>query len=258
MFLCPKFYSLSFMIELTKDFPASASLHANPAGAKVRLLVLPDWQGGMTPYINRMASSYGNALNAETWILHPYHAHEHPRHYEAHGHQAVQNILSDRTLTRRWLANIEQALKSHWNQPDLPLVLLGFCFGGTLAFEAARTISAVSTAISIHGDPATNPHLSIDVHDPTMVFIQGGSDPLIPDRHINLFEAEMRASTRTWFQHTLGRARHSFTKQEVGYVGPGSVFDSELLAASVDILGALVPHTLPSHSISQRQGHSYA
>ena len=230
------------MITFSKPCPSSAHAAYSPQEAKFRLLILPDWQGGQTSYLQRMGNLFGEALTAETWLFHPYAQQINPKTYEPVGRRLVADALSDRALCRQWMATILQDMEPHWRNSNVPLIVLGFCFGGTLAFEAARQSRLISAAVSIHGNPATTSNLPIANEQTAMVLVQGGSDPLIPQQHLDRFADEMKHSTRTWFQHTIGQARHSFTKHEVGKIGPGSVYDAHALTTSVKVLSALLPN----------------
>lgn len=246
------------MVNTARTYPSEVRYHSNPERASFRLLVLPDWQGGKTAYVERMASSYGSALNAETWIFHPYHTDKHLSRWEPQGQIAVEYLLADRLKTRRWLQEVILKMHQEWLNPDLPLVLLGFCFGGTLAFEAARSCSSIAAAISIHGDPSTDMNLESAYEQAAMVLLLGGADPLIPHKNVSTFTAEMQQSNREWFLHTLGQARHSFTKEEVGFIGPGSVYSEDMLAASIDLVKAIIPHTIKESRYHVKKGNVYA
>lgn len=226
------------------------------AQPKVRLLLLPDWQGASTAYSHRMADMFAQRLQAETLIFHPYGLNTQPSHYMEEGRYLVYELLSDRQRCREWLQQALASIQGQWANPSLPLVMVGFCLGGTLAFEAARCSDMAAHAYSLHGNPRTDLRLAIEEHATAMVYVDGGSDPLIPRADVNVFMHEMQHSPRPWFNHTLGRNKHSFSKREVGFAGPGSVYDPEALSLALGIVANHVAHLL--HSLSAGiAGHSH-
>jgi dienelactone hydrolase len=228
------------LTSLNTQLPTGFIRFNSQANNKVRFLILPDWQGANTWYMQRMASLFGEVLNAETIILHPYDVETHPTHYSEHGRFAVHEVLIDRIRSRMMMKQVLNELDLHWENRELPLVMVGFCLGGTLSFEAARVCNQAQLAVSLHGNPSTDLLIAPQSSDTPMVFIDGGSDPLIPRADVSLFLREMHPNQRPWFYHMLGRSRHSFTKEEVGTIGPGSVFDADALKLSVDLVASHV------------------
>ncbi|WMN58790.1 dienelactone hydrolase family protein [Pseudoalteromonas xiamenensis] len=224
------------LLPLNTALPSGFIRFNNNPSANIRLLLLPDWQGANTAYMQRMAGLFSQALNAETVIFHPYNVNTHPVHYILEGRFEVYEVLSDRARCRQWIQEAIAELENHWENKAAKLVMVGFCLGGSIAFEAARTSSAIDLAVSIHGNPSTDLHLSSYASRVPMVFVGGGSDPLISKEDISLFLKEMQVSGRPWYSHTLGESRHSFTKQEVGYIGPGSIYNLDALELSVDLV----------------------
>ena len=219
----------------------------SPQQPDYRLLILPDWQGAFTPYIERMAKLFGHALNAETKVFHPYRMNTRPSHYEQEGRFEVAKVLQDRHKVRQWMNLSLQQLEEQWQSDATPLLLVGFCLGGTLAFEAGRVNESVSLSVSLHGDPSTDLGLVPDQEATPFIFFNGGSDPLIPGMALEKFMYEMHRGRREWYMHTLGTARHSFTKQEVGKVGPGSIYSASHLDGCVKTLSAMVPHIVDNN-----------
>lgn len=220
----------------------------------VRLLVLPDWQGAYTGYIRRVSKAFGLSLNAETIVLHPYSGDILPKRYGYDSRERVAKILRDRRKLRPWLLDRVVSLESKWEYREKPLVIIGFCFGGTLAFELARQSNIAICCASIHGDPATSIDLPALTTETPMVLAHGGDDPLIPNASITRFFREMQESDREWFGLVLGRARHSFTKEEVGTAGPGSVYSQYYLDAVLAALAPLIKQISTTHITSRKQG----
>jgi dienelactone hydrolase len=221
-----------------------------------RLLILSDWQGGHSNYIRRMAMLFSDALQSETVIFHPYEQRQLPTNYDFDGHKRVASRLADALTTRQWMADCLAALEPYWQHPKVPLILVGFCLGGSLAFEAARHCDLARVAISIHGNPLSDLG-QISKHQTTMVYVSGGNDPLIPAQATAHFIQEMGHSQRDWFHFTLGKARHSFSKQEVGDQGPGSIYDPRLFAVARQHIALLIQNLIQPTVTGTQEGLRY-
>jgi len=191
-----------------------------------------------------MAAHLNKHFAAETIILHQYKPEFSPQSYPIDGRPAVRQLLRDRRSSRAWMEDILLKIQPQWQHEECPLLLIGFCLGGTLAFEAARQCNAADIAISVHGNPGTDLTLASEHSNTSMVYIRGGSDPLIPDIAEEQFFHEMQNSDRQWFCHTIGSGRHSFTKEEVGCKGPGSVFDEQAMNLSFQMISCHVNQLL--------------
>jgi len=222
-----------------------------------RLLILPDWQGGHSNYIQRMATLFSAKLHSETMIFHPYEQRQSPKDYDSDGHQRVASRLRDPLKTREWMATCLSTLEPHWQNPSVPLIMIGFCLGGSLAFEAARHSDLARVAISIHGNPLSDSS-HITKQQTAMVYVSGGDDPLIPTQDTHRFINEMQNSQRDWFHFTLGKARHSFSKLEVGDKGPGSIYDPALFSMALQHCCLLVQNLIQPTKTSTHQGLCYA
>lgn len=216
-----------------------------PTPPRMRLLILPDWQGGLTAYAARMARLFGARLGARAAILHPYGPGIVPRSYEDEGHALVVDLARDIGRLHR----LAKAAVDHgadlWKMPDAPLALVGFCFGGTLALEAAR-IGLGDVAVSIHGTPVlsmTEPRTAAT--GPAMHYIGGGGDALVPEPALTAFRRELQRSGRPGSVTLLGNAGHSFTKREVGTLGPYSRYSAPTLIHALNLTEAMArPLTL--------------
>lgn len=91
---------------------------------------------------------------------------------------------------------------------------IGFCFGGTMAFELARSGAAIRAAVGFHSGLGTkappSPPGSIAAR---ILACIGAEDPAVPAEQRAGFEAEMRAAAADWQLHIYGNTVHSFTSK---------------------------------------------
>jgi len=88
---------------------------------------------------------------------------------------------------------------------------IGYCFGGTLVLELARTGADLKAVIGFHPGLGTARHDDSTNIVGTVLMCVGADDPIIPVEHRLAFETEMRAAGVDWRMNLYGGAQHSFT-----------------------------------------------
>jgi dienelactone hydrolase len=122
----------------------------------------------------------------------------------------------DRALYRRRIAAGLEALKAQAGVDAGRLAVIGFCFGGIGALEAARAGMPVKGVVSFHGgldapaDPAPRPITA------KVLVCQGADDPYAPPKDVEAFHEEMRRTKADYTFISYGGAVHSFTQKEAG------------------------------------------
>jgi dienelactone hydrolase len=99
---------------------------------------------------------------------------------------------------------------------------IGYCFGGTLVLELARTGADLKAVVGFHpGLFTTRPEDSTRIVGKVLVCV-GAEDPFIPLKDRLAFQQEMRAARVDWRMHVYGGAVHSFTHPGADRLGlPG-------------------------------------
>jgi dienelactone hydrolase len=93
---------------------------------------------------------------------------------------------------------------------------IGYCFGGTMALELARSGADIAVVVGFHSGLATNrPAGASEVKARVLVCI-GAEDPIVPPEQRATFEEEMRAAGVDWRMNLYGGAVHSFTDPNAG------------------------------------------
>lgn len=126
------------------------------------------------------------------------------------------------------------------------IVAIGFCFGGTVALELARSGAPLAGVISVHGGLDTPAPDATRVRCPVLV-LHGGNDPYVPDSQVQAFRDEMRAAKLDWQIVEYGGAVHAFTDPGTGTdASRGAAYDeratrralSEIRRFLRDVLGS--------------------
>jgi dienelactone hydrolase len=97
-----------------------------------------------------------------------------------------------------------------------PMAAIGYCFGGTVALELARSGAPLAGTVSIHGNLDTpNPEDAAQIQGPVLV-LHGGDDPVVPPAEVLAFQEEMRAAGVDWQFTAYGGAVHAFSDPSRG------------------------------------------
>lgn len=96
------------------------------------------------------------------------------------------------------------------------IVVMGYCFGGTGALEAARGGLPVIGVVSFHGGLGKDTTRNNGQVVPKVLVLHGADDPYVPEADVKSFQKEMRDGKADWQFIAYGNAVHAFTDQEAG------------------------------------------
>lgn len=96
------------------------------------------------------------------------------------------------------------------------LAVIGYCFGGTGALEAARGALPVKGVVSIHGGLGKDTARADVVIAAKVLVLHGADDPYVPQVQVNAFQQEMRAGKADWQMIYYANAVHAFTEPAAG------------------------------------------
>jgi dienelactone hydrolase len=127
---------------------------------------------------------------------------------------ALQPLFADPSKTRARAAGGLHALVARSEVDRARVGAIGFCFGGTMALELARSGADVAAIVGFHSGLGTAAPKSDakSIKGRVLVCI-GADDPMIPPEQRAEFEAEMREAGVDWQMHLYGKTVHSFTNQ---------------------------------------------
>ena len=122
----------------------------------------------------------------------------------------------DRALYRRRLAAGLEALKAQKGVDSSRLAVIGFCFGGTGALEAARAGLPVKGVVSFHGGLDVPADFAPGPLSAKVLVCHGADDPFVPAKDVAAFQEEMRKSKADYVFVAYADAVHAFTQKEAG------------------------------------------
>lgn len=97
------------------------------------------------------------------------------------------------------------------------IVVIGYCFGGAGALEAARAnFHQVKGVVSFHGSYGRDTSLAITRILPKVLVCHGAIDPYTSAEQLNTFQKEMNEAKADWQMIYYANAVHSFTEPQAG------------------------------------------
>jgi len=123
---------------------------------------------------------------------------------------------NDRALYRQRVQAALGALSAQKGVDPERLAVIGFCFGGTGALEAARAGMAVRGVVSFHGGLKAGPENPAGVISAKVLVCHGAEDPSVPPAEVAAFQDEMRKAKADYTFIAYAGAVHAFTQREAG------------------------------------------
>jgi dienelactone hydrolase len=119
-------------------------------------------------------------------------------------------------------ARTRPALEAFAARPEVDaarIAAIGFCFGGTAAFELACSGAPLKAAIGFHSGLAVPSLAGAAAIKGKVLAMIGADDPGIPPEQRAVFEAAMREGQVDWQMSLYGGVVHSYTNPEAAKMG---------------------------------------
>ena len=111
------------------------------------------------------------------------------------------------------------------------LAAIGFCFGGSVVLELARSGADLKAAVSFHGVLGTKIPATDGQVKASILVLTGAEDPLAPPDQVLAFENEMRAAkVADWQVVSYGNVLHGFANP----AADGSMMRTAMYDAQAD------------------------
>ncbi|WP_309609465.1 dienelactone hydrolase family protein [Flavobacterium sp.] len=109
---------------------------------------------------------------------------------------------------------LDQLIKAGANPEKIAVI--GYCFGGTGAVEAARSNLKVNGVVSFHGGLGRDASRTIEKINPKVLILQGADDMYVPEADVKAFQDEMRTAKADWQMVYYANSVHGFTHKDAG------------------------------------------
>lgn len=183
------------------------------AGVRPGVLVIHDWMGegafdrsvseklAKLGYVAFSADIYGTGIR--------------PKNSKEAGALAGK-YRKDRSLMRSRADAGLQVLLGNKLVDRSHVAAMGYCFGGGVALELARSGAPLAGVVSFHGNLDTpNPADAKNIRAKVLV-LHGADDPNVPQDQVLAFQQEMRDAGVDWQFIAYGNAVHAFTNPAAG------------------------------------------
>ena len=143
----------------------------------------------------------------------------------------IGGLRNDRAaLIRR----VQPAIEILSSRPEVDgrIAAVGYCLGGTIVLEYARSGATIGGVVSVHGGLETTSPAepsSIRAH---ILICHGALDPHVPMSHVAAFAQEMHNAGADYQLIVYGNAMHGFTHETATGQQPGVLYDAQTDARS--------------------------
>ncbi|ALM50564.1 dienelactone hydrolase [Flavobacterium psychrophilum] len=189
-----------------------AAVPAKPLKQNPGILILPAWLG-----INDHTTEVAQKLSGEgyhAFIADIYGEGNYPKTPQDAGKLSGFYKNDYNAYQKRIKAALDQLIKSGADANNI--VVIGYCFGGTGALEAARGGLNVKGVVSFHGGLGKDASRKNGAVQPKVLILHGADDPHVPQKDIEAFQKEMNDGKADWQMIYYSNAVHAFTEKAAG------------------------------------------
>jgi dienelactone hydrolase len=186
--------------------PAKSNVTGGPG-----VVVLPAWMG-----IDEHSKNTAKALSElgyHAFVADVYGG-DKPASPQEAGKQAGYYKTNYEKYQARIKAAIDQLLKQ--GADPQKIAVIGFCFGGTGALEAARAGFPIAGVVSFHGGLGKDSSRANGPITAKVLVLHGADDPFVPKAEIESLVQEMNAGKADWQMVWYADAVHAFTDPGAG------------------------------------------
>jgi dienelactone hydrolase len=182
-------------------------------GKMPAVLIVHEWTG-IGPYVKKRAQQIAG-LGYAAFAIDIYGKGIRPASPEAAAKEAAIYRGDRQLMRRRGLVGLEQVKKFPFVDAN-QIAAIGYCFGGGVVLEMARSGADLKAVVSFHGNLDTpNPADARNIKGKVLV-CHGADDPYVKQEQVVAFWDEMRNAKVDWQMNIYGNAVHSFTNPDAG------------------------------------------
>ncbi len=106
------------------------------------------------------------------------------------------------------------------------IAAIGYCFGGLVVLDLARSGTELNGVVSFHGLLMGSDIAETGIKSKVLV-LHGERDPMVPLEMVDEFQKEMTEAKADWQLHSYGNTYHAFTNPEANDPSLGTAFNED-------------------------------
>ena len=200
------------------------------------LLMVPNWYG-----VNDHAVAKAKTLAGKDFVIllvDMYGRGLRPANPDAAG-QAAGAVYADPVALRSRVTAALKTLRGATAKAPIDgkhIGAIGFCFGGAIALELARSGADLAGVATFHGNLSTKMRARQGEVKAPLLVMNGAEDKFISAEAITDFQNEMRAAKADWQFVNFGGAVHCFAEPDEHGTVPGCMFHAPSYRRSVTMM----------------------
>lgn len=179
---------------------------------KPGVLILPAWKG-IDEHSQEVAAELA-AMGYYVFVADIYGVDKRPKDGKEAGEKSSYYKTNITEYQKRISLALAELVKQGANADNIAVI--GYCFGGTGALEAARVNMKVKGVVSFHGGLSRDASREIKAITPKVLVLHGADDPYVSEKDIKDFQNEMRTAKADWQMNYYADAVHAFTEKSAG------------------------------------------
>jgi dienelactone hydrolase len=133
----------------------------------------------------------------------------------------------DRKLMRARAKAAYDVLRKDPRVDAMKIAAIGYCFGGTVVLEMARSGLPLKGVASFHGGLDTPVPSKMGSIKAKVLILHGADDPFAPADQVTAVEKELKAAGADYQVNLYGGAQHGFTNPDNKGVLPGALYNEQ-------------------------------
>jgi dienelactone hydrolase len=148
--------------------------------------------------------------------------------------QIMRHIGEFRTNRSAVVRRVQAALEILSSRPEVDsrIAAVGYCLGGMVALEYARSSSTITGVVSVHGNLETATPAEPSSIRARILVCHGALDPHVPMSQVTAFADEMKNAGADYQLIVYGNAMHGFTHETATGQQPGVMYHAQTDARS--------------------------
>jgi len=148
--------------------------------------------------------------------------------------QIMRHIGELRINRSALVRRLQAALDILSSRPDVDgrMAAVGYCLGGMIVLEYARSSSPITGVVSVHGNLGTTSPAEPSSIRGRILVCHGALDPHVPMSQVTTFADEMKNAGADYQMIVYGNAMHGFTHESATGQQPGVMYHAPTDARS--------------------------